>query len=450
MMLTVLGRRPADATIATLISELPGLWYSAWGVFGWFSIQLPDWAFGVYTALVIGAIAGGGLALRRLRRSALLELEPIIALAAWSILVFIGLLRWVTLIRAFQGRLLFSAISALAILLALGLSRWLDRLRPWGLNGLAIILFAIAAWTPFGVIGPAYAQPLRITLDGIPAEVKRVNVDFNGDVRLIGGQAESRTIQANEFVTIKLYWQALRQTDRDYMVAVRLLGRDLERIGGDDAYPGAGTYPTDLWQPGEVIADQIVLRVKNSARAPTRVRVEVSLRDRDASQSVSVMASDGSEMSDLVVIDEIRLTGSGPVAAPEQATQYRLGDAIELIGYDAPRVDGGQQLLKYRLYWRAIGQPPEDYTLFEHVLDDQQGLIGQGDSQPFGGDYPTSIWRAGETVVEERAMFLGVTSMSENTTLAIGLYRLADGARLPVIDATGQRVRDDQIVVKIK
>jgi hypothetical protein len=162
------------------------------------------------------------------------------------------------------------------------------------------------------------------------------------------------------------------------------------------------------------------------------------------------MASDGSELADLVVVDEIRLTGSEPVAAPEQAMQYRLGDAIELIGYDAPRVDVGQQMLKYRLYWRAVGQPPEDYTLFEHVLDDHQGLIGQGDSQPFGGDYPTSMWRAGETVVEERTVSVGATSVPENTTLAIGLYRLADGARLPVIDATGQRVRDDEIVLMVK
>ena len=40
--------------------------------------------------------------------------------------------------------------------------------------------------------------------------------------------------------------------------------------------------------------------------------------------------------------------------------------------------------------------------------------------------------------------------MPENATLAIGLYRLADGARLPVIDVAGQRVRDDQVVIPVQ
>ncbi|MBI5563373.1 MAG: hypothetical protein HY870_00655, partial [Chloroflexi bacterium] len=71
-------------------------------------------------------------------------------------------------------------------------------------------------------------------------------------------------------------------------------------------------------------------------------------------------------------------------------------------------------------------------------------------SEPFDGDYPTSIWRAGEAFVEERSIPLTTTSLTENATLALGLYRLTDGTRLPVIDASGQRVRDDQIVLKVK
>ncbi len=280
--------------------------------------------------------------------------------------------------------------------------------------------------------------------------MKRVNIDFNGTVRLIGGYVEPRILQANEFVTVKLYWQALRQTDRDYMVAVRLLGRDLERIGGDDAYPGAGTYPTDLWHAGDVLADRLVLRVTNSARAPARVQVEVNVRDRDPKRTVSVTTSDGSEVTDLVVVDELRLTGGESNVAPEHATQYRLGDAIELMGYDGPRVDVEQHVVKYRLYWRAVSVPTEDYTLFAHVLDETGALIGSGDSQPFGGDYPTSWWRAGETLVEDRVALLTPESAPEKVALAIGLYRLSDGSRLPVIDASGQRVRDDQIVLSVK
>ena len=83
---------------------------------------------------------------------------------------------------------------------------------------------------------------------------------------------------------------------------------------------------------------------------------------------------------------------------PQFEKHDRLGDAIELVGYDAPQFEPAQGLLKYRLYWRALGTPAEDYTVFAHVLDADGKLIGQADSQPFDGDYPTSVWRAGETL----------------------------------------------------
>ena len=132
------------------------------------------------------------------------------------------------------------------------------------------------------------------------------------------------------------------------------------------------------------------------------------------------------------------------MAAPSIEARYRLGDAIELLGYD---VDPQVNEVRYRLYWRALTDGAEDFTIFAHLLDSTGAQIGQGDSQPFDGDYPTSMWRAGETFVEERS--IPVTAPA-GTKLALGLYRLADGTRLPVIDATGQRVRDDQVIISVQ
>ena len=175
-----------------------------------------------------------------------------------------------------------------------------------------------------------------------------------------------------------------------------------------------------------------------------------SLRERQTKQAVKVTASDGSDRTDLIVIDELHFVPGGPGAVSEQATQYRLGDAIELIGYDVPRVDANQPSVTYRLYWRAMKDGAQDYTVFAHLLDQSGAQIGLGDSQPFNGDYPTSAWRAGETAVEERAVTLTTGTIPENATLAIGLYRLADGTRLPVIDGAGQRVLNDEILLPVQ
>jgi hypothetical protein len=105
------------------------------------------------------------------------------------------------------------------------------------------------------------------------------------------------------------------------------------------------------------------------------------------------------------------------------------------------------------LYWHVVDTAAaitDDYTVFAHVLDAAGSQIGQGDSQPFNGDYPTSAWGAGESLVEDRSMTLDAAELGDAATLALGLYRLSDGARLPVFDAAGQRLRDDQIVVAVK
>lgn len=454
LMIKMLGGARTDVTLAKMVSELPSLWFSAWGVFGWFNSQLPDWAFSLYTLLVGSALAGGGLTViqtwRGRRRITRRQVEAVGGLVVWAGLVFAGILRWEVVVPAFQARLLFSAISALAILLALGLAYWLDRGPVWGLSGLGMLMFIVAAWTPFGVIAPAYAQPRIIAQNEIPAAVNQINVDFDRTVRLIGGYAEPQIVQANDLVTIHLYWQALRQPDRDYVLAVRLLGRGLERVGGDDMYPGAGSYPTDLWPAGDILADTMLLRVEPAGQAPTRLQVEVSLREWQSDQPVSITTDDGGNWTELVVVDELQLVSDAFVAAPAQSTRYRIGDSIELIGYDPPLLGANPSVITCRLYWRAVNTPPEDYALFVHLLDANGILIGQGDSQPFDGDYPTSIWRAGETFVEERSVALTADGLPQNAVLAIGLYRPADGTRLPIVDAAGQRLRDDQMVLPVK
>ena len=81
------------------------------------------------------------------------------------------------------------------------------------------------------------------------------------------------------------------------------------------------------------------------------------------------------------------------------------------------------------------------------MLDETGALIGSGDSQPFGGDYPTSWWLAGETLVEDRVASLSSQSAPDKVALAIGLYRLADLARLPIVDSAGRPQADNQIIL---
>jgi hypothetical protein len=122
---------------------------------------------------------------------------------------------------------------------------------------------------------------------------------------------------------------------------------------------------------------------------------------------------------------------------------YRVGDSFMLLDARIGRSDGAPYLA---LTWQAVAVPPEGYTTFVHVLDASGKPIGQADGPALNGDYPTDWWSPGETIVDTRPLALP----PEADRVTIGLYRLADGARLPIVDQNGQRVVNDEIVIPVQ
>jgi len=52
-----------------------------------------------------------------------------------------------------------------------------------------------------------------------------------------------------------LRWQALRKPPADYTVFVHVLDARGQVIEQSDSPPQAGTYPTSLWDAGEIVQD---------------------------------------------------------------------------------------------------------------------------------------------------------------------------------------------------
>lgn len=141
-------------------------------------------------------------------------------------------------------------------------------------------------------------------------------------------------------------------------------------------------------------------------------------------------------------IGEIEISG---VPIPAGATNY--GDKIALLDVMVPDTQlqpGG--LFNLTLQWQALAQIEEDYTVFVQVLNEQDKIVGQLDSWPLQGTYPTSAWEAGEVINDPYAVQLDPELPAGNYRLIVGFYRLADAQRLPVLGADGSPV-DDKFVV---
>jgi len=135
-------------------------------------------------------------------------------------------------------------------------------------------------------------------------------------------------------------------------------------------------------------------------------------------------------------------------AQPQVKTNLRLGERIELRGYDLLQPElTGDKPLKLRLYWRASGPIDADYTVFLHLIGPDGGVYGQRDAMPGDGNAATSHWAVGQTVLDEHEIALAPDAPPGEYPLSVGLYDWRTGERLPMFDENGQQLPENRLVI---
>jgi 4-amino-4-deoxy-L-arabinose transferase-like glycosyltransferase len=467
-MLDIAGRRHEVLSLDRLWYEFEGFRITYWALFGALNILVDRW---IYTALdALTAVAGLGLVVAllkpwlrpasvRLARSVtanaaaeqrhIATVRPpasVMLVLAWVALVLASLIRWTSQTYASQGRLLFVAIAGISTLLAVGWLTWFPsrwRRPAGGVVGAGLCLLAAAS--PVCYIAPAYSQPALLRESQLPAEVQRVNWDILGEMRLLGYRIEpaddSRALPAVrpfEALPLTIYWQALAPMTTDYSVFVHLLGRGRAVVGQLNTYPGLGLWPTTQLRPGDVVADTYRVTVAPDALAPALLRVHAGLYRYNDPGRPALEATTGEGKPVEPWLATVKLIPWGwPAVAPAHPLAIRLGDAIELVGYDLTTpAEGSADHHTLTLYWRAVARPAADYTVFVQVWDGDAQVAGF-DGQPVNGDYPTDWWEAGEVIVDEHMLDLRALPPGRPYRLLTGLYRLDTGERLPAYGASG-------------
>jgi hypothetical protein len=132
----------------------------------------------------------------------------------------------------------------------------------------------------------------------------------------------------------------------------------------------------------------------------------------------------------------------------EHPIRVDLGGIISLIGYDVmpEEVEPGGKV-HLILFWQAKGGIEKDFTVFTHLIDGEDKIWGQKDSQPLGGTFPTSCW--GEVVVVDTyEMPVREDAPPGEYRIEVGMYLLETMERLPAYDESGIRLRDDRILLE--
>lgn len=245
-------------------------------------------------------------------------------------------------------------------------------------------------------------------------------------------------LKPGEPLDLIIAWRAEQELPERYVFFVHLLDKDAHRWAQVDQEVEKGVYPTNLWEPGMVVADHYSLDVPWGT-PPGEYQVLIGAYSRDTGRRLPLEQTSHAVRDNALLLATIEVTQPTSPAAIESVTpQHRLGisfdDEIELVGFDLgqPAAQPGQQV-PLILIWRALSAPTEDYLVSLRLkrIDDHQEQSWL--QRPAGGTYPTSKWGQGDVVRDWHDLSLAADTAPGVYELSVGLLKPNDRAVRPEV-----------------
>jgi len=263
-------------------------------------------------------------------------------------------------------------------------------------------------------------------------------------VRLYDYSLDRDRYAPGDTLRLTLHWEAVGRLVEDYSISVKLLDVDGTVLAQQDSGPQGGQHPTSSWLSGEKTADQHELKIPSDTPLG-QYQLWVSLyRPTDLSRLLTLNEEAipvEETLSAWVKVKPPLEPGQLSIQHPLQAN---LGDQVTLLGYDvSPEIVQPGQTLDLTLYWQSRRQMTEDYTVFTHLVAADGRIVAQQDNQPAEGRYPTSVWDAGEIVVDRYRLAIAPAAPGGEYHLEVGMYLLSTLERLQI--ASGDEEGQDRI-----
>jgi mannosyltransferase len=313
-------------------------------------------------------------------------------------------------------------------------------------------------------LGPIQISPSLVYPSKGHLSAQRVcATEFADQVELQGYDFLRGDYRSGDKLHLVLYWRALRDIQEEYNLLLQLVDSSDKVINQIIALPGASWYPTSRWKRNELVKGQhdivippqapqgkyllrIVLFSPGSENLPVRRKQAPSLWER---WWLSKFPSPEDHL-DLTTIQVMQRQRRFSVPSMEHVVEADLGGKVELLGYDlATRHASPDGTLRLTLYWKALAQMNEDYTVFTHLISTDNRILGQQDNWPVKGTYPTWAWMEGEVVVDNYEIVIQPDTPPGEYMLEIGMYNGTIEQRLAVTDARGQSQGDRILLTDI-
>jgi len=157
---------------------------------------------------------------------------------------------------------------------------------------------------------------------------------------------------------------------------------------------------------------------------------------------------------------KLPLLSSEEIEAIPNRLDISFSGVVKLLGYDLPVTNTQYPIsstlmpgdsLTVTLYLQSLTKMSQDYSVFVHLLDENELIVAQRDMYPGQGLYPTSLWSTGDTIANRYVLLLPETAFAPNQAqLEVGLYNFATRQRLLAYGPNGEPLGDNARFQEIK
>ncbi len=283
---------------------------------------------------------------------------------------------------------------------------------------------------------PAGQRLDSLAQDNTPPNAIRLDRVYDGELRLAAYQLEPPQPRPGDALKLTLYWQAVKELTQSANLTVQLADSHSISLGRADALLAKFNPQAPAgqrWFPGQLKTTTHRFTLPPQLKSPLAGRIEVSLAN-DAEVALPPATRAGQPLDKVIGRFTIApQTWPAPANLTPPPAEARWQNGISLAGYaTTPAQPRPGSQLTVNLFWQT-GQPiTDDYQVFVHLVNAAGQLVAQNDAVPRLGAYPTPWWLPGVIIEDGHPLALPPNLPPGAYQLVVGLYRTADGARLPL------------------
>lgn len=152
-----------------------------------------------------------------------------------------------------------------------------------------------------GIHRPSYRGRVRTVAPQQPVDYRL----GNDQIRLLGYALDKPAAAPGDTLEVTLYWQVLAPVFQSYTVFTQLIDPATNgKVGQLDGIPVCDWFPTEQWNPGDLIADPYRIDVAADA-APGDYLLLVGMYDAATGQRLPVSGADGAPLGDAIQLGPV-------------------------------------------------------------------------------------------------------------------------------------------------